>query len=244
MSQLLADVFEPYTFVEAFKFMANRPGLMWDKTVEHLELSGVAMGIALLIAIPVGVWLGHLHRGSFLAINGSNIGRALPSLAVISIGLGIFGIGFTNVVVALIVLAWPPMLTNAYVAVDGVDPNAIEAARGMGMRAHQILLRVELPLALPLIFAGIRTSAVYVVATATLAAFAGGGGLGDIIVNQASYYLSGVIAASIWVSALSFAADFAFGGLQWLVTPRGLRRRLAMIEPDVSTGLRPEPEAA
>lgn len=244
MSQLLADVFEPYTFVEAFKFMANHPGLMWDKTVEHLELSGVAMGIALLIAIPVGVWLGHLHRGSFLAINGSNIGRALPSLAVISIGLGIFGIGFTNVVVALIVLAWPPMLTNAYVAVDGVDPNAIEAARGMGMRAHQILLRVELPLALPLIFAGIRTSAVYVVATATLAAFAGGGGLGDIIVNQASYYLSGVIAASIWVSALSFAADFAFGGLQWLVTPRGLRRRLAMIEPDVSTGLRPEPEAA
>ncbi len=244
MSQLLADVFEPYTFVEAFKFMANHPGLMWDKTGEHLELSGVAMGIALLIAIPVGVWLGHLHRGSFLAINVSNIGRALPSLAVISIGLGVFGIGFTNVVVALIVLAWPPMLTNAYVAVDGVDPNAIEAARGMGMRAHQILLRVELPLALPLIFAGIRTSAVYVVATATLAAFAGGGGLGDIIVNQASYYLSGVIAASIWVSALSFAADFAFGGLQWLVTPRGLRRRLAMIEPDVSTGLRPEPEAA
>jgi osmoprotectant transport system permease protein len=130
------------------------------------------------------------------------------------------------------------MLTNAYVGVDGVDPDAIEAARGMGMRPHQIVLKIELPLALPLIFAGIKTAAVYVVATATLGGVVGGGGLGDIIVNQASYFLKGVIAASIAVAALAFAASFAFGLLQWAVTPRGLRRRgIEMIELDVSTGV-------
>src|SRR5712691_13260791 len=218
--------------------MADNPALMWQKTAEHLQISGAAMGIALLIAIPIGVWLGHIHRGSFVSINISNIGRALPSLAVIAIGLGIFGIGKTNVVFALVVLAFPLMLTNAYVAVDGVDRAAIEAARGMGMRARQILLKVEIPLALPLIFAGIKTAAVYVVATATLGGVVGGGGLGDIIVNQASYFLKGVIAASIAVAALAFAASFAFGLLQWTVTPRGLRRRgMEMIELDVSTGV-------
>jgi osmoprotectant transport system permease protein len=239
---LAYDSFRPSTFPDAFRFMADHPGLMWDKTVEHLRISGLAMGIALLIAIPLGVWLGHVHRGSFLAINIANIGRALPSLAVIAIGLGIFGVGQTNVAFALVVLAFPLMLTNAYVGVDGVDPDAIEAARGMGMRPLQVLLKVELPLALPLIFAGIKTAAVYVVATATLGGVVGGGGLGDIIVNQASYFLRGVIAASIAVAVLSFAANFAFAGLQWAVTPRGLRRRrVKAIEPDVTT---PAAEAA
>jgi osmoprotectant transport system permease protein len=115
------------------------------------------------------------------------------------------------------------MLTNAYVAVDGVDPSAVDAARGMGMRPSEVLLRVELPLALPLIFAGIRTAAVYVIATATLAAVAGGGGLGEIIVNQASYRPPGVVAASMCVAALALVAELAFAGLQRAVTPRGLR---------------------
>jgi osmoprotectant transport system permease protein len=115
------------------------------------------------------------------------------------------------------------MLTNAYVAVDGVDPNAVDAARGMGMRPLEILLRVELPLALPLIFAGIRTAAVYVVATATLPAVAGGGGLGEIIVNQASYGIAGVVAGAICVAALALVAELAFAALQHAVTPRGLR---------------------
>src|SRR5207245_126284 len=141
----------PSTFVDAFRFMYDNPSLMWTKIVEHLVISGEAMGIALLIAIPLGVWLGHLHRGSFLAINLANIGRALPSLAVIAIGLGVFGIGTTNVVFALVVLAFPLMLTNAYVAVDGVDRAAIEAASGMGMKPYQILRKAEIPLAVPLI---------------------------------------------------------------------------------------------
>jgi osmoprotectant transport system permease protein len=238
VSALLADTFRPSTFVHAFRFLGEHPGLVWAKTVEHLELSAAAMALALVIAIPLGVVLGHLHRGSFLAINVANIGRALPSLAVIAIGLAVFGIGFTNVMVALIVLAVPLMLTNAFVAVNGVDPDAVDAAKGMGMRPWQVLVRVELPLALPLIFAGIRTAAVYVVSTATLAAIAGGGGLGDIIVNQASYRLEGVIAAALCVSALALLADFAFGALELAVTPRPLRRRRGrVVEPDVVTGL-------
>jgi osmoprotectant transport system permease protein len=210
-------------FGNAFKFMADHVHLCVTKILEHLALSGAAIGVAVAIALPLGIWLGHIHRGSFLAVNVANIGRALPSLAVIAIGLAVLGIGFLNVMVALVILAVPPILTNAYVAVDGVDPEVVESARGMGMKPRQVLLNVELPLALPLIFAGIRTGAVYVIATATLAAIAGGGGLGDIIVNQANYGLPGVLAGAILVTALAFAAEGLLALLQRAVTPRGLR---------------------
>jgi osmoprotectant transport system permease protein len=225
------------TFVDAVQFLFDNLSLIWDKTVEHLELSGASVGVALAIAIPLGVWLGHLHRGSFLAINVSNVGRALPSLAVISIGLGLLGVGFLNVMVALVILAAPVMLTNAYVAVNQVDADAVRAARGMGMTPLQTLARVELPLALPLIFAGIRTAAVYVVATAPLAALAGGGGLGDIIVNQPTYGPEGVVAGSIAIALLAFATDGVFALLQHFVTPRGLRGRgkERLVEPRVET---------
>ena len=225
------------TFVDAIEFLFDNLGLIWDKTVEHLALSGAAVGVAMLVAIPLGVWLGHLHQGSFVAINVSNVGRALPSLAVISIGLGLLGVGFLNVMVALVILAAPVMLTNAYVAVEQVDADAVRAARGMGMRPLQTLLRVELPLALPLMFAGIRTAAVYVVATAPLAALAGGGGLGDIIVNQPTYGPEGVVAGSIAIAALAFATDGVFALLQHFVTPRGLRKwgKEAVLEARVET---------
>jgi osmoprotectant transport system permease protein len=219
------------TFIDAFRFIFENGSLIWEKTVEQLELSAAALGVAVAIAIPIGAFLGHWHRGSFVAINVSNVGRALPSLAVVAIGISIFGISFTNVMFALVVLAVPPMLTNAYVAVDEVDRDVVQAARGMGMRERDVLFRVELPLALPLIFAGIRTAAVYVVSTATIAAIAGGGGLGDIIVNQASYRFEGVLGAAYCVIALAFLADFLLGGVQHLLSPRGLRRRRAG-EPD------------
>jgi osmoprotectant transport system permease protein len=212
-------------FVDAFSFMGDNLELLVDKTWEHLVLSGAAVGVSLVLAIPLGAWLGHLHRGSFVAINVSNVGRALPSLAVIAIGIGLLGLGFVNVLVALVVLAVPPMLTNAYVAVDQVDRDAVEAARGMGMTPLELFGRIELPLAVPLMFAGIRTAVTYVIASATLAAIAGGGGLGDIIVNQASYGLPGVLAGAIWVAALALVVDVAFGVLQRLITPRPLRRR-------------------
>ena len=224
-------------FKDALSFIPDHTSLLVDKSVEQLLLSGAAIGVALLVALPLGLWLGHLHRGAWLAINVSNIGRALPSLAVIAIGIGILGIGFANVMLALIVLAVPVLLTNTYVAIDGVDRDAVEAARGMGMSELQVLTRVELPLAVPLMFAGIRTASVYVVATAILAGYAGGGGLGEIISNQASYRLAGVLAAAIWVSALAFAANFTFAALQWSLTPRGLRKAPATFEPDVSTGV-------
>jgi osmoprotectant transport system permease protein len=206
--RVIADAFSWGTFPDAIRFIGNHPHLLWDKTLEHLELSGAALGIALAFALPLGIVLGHFHRGSFVAISVSNVGRALPSLVLIAFGILIFGVGFWNNTAALVVLAVPPILTNAYFAVDTIDRNVVEAARGMGMRHRDILLRVELPLAVPLIFAGIRIGAVFVVATATIAAIAGGGGLGQIIVDQASYRLSGVIAASLCVSALAFAVAF------------------------------------
>lgn len=206
-------------------FFADNLSLFASKTGAHLSLSFVAIGLAIVLAMPLGVWLGHLHRGSFLAISVSNIGRALPSLAVISIGIGIIGIGFWNVVVALVILAGPVILTNAFVAVNEIDPDAVQAARAMGMTPLQVLSRVELPLALPLIFAGVRTATVYVVATATLATFAGGGGLGDIVVNEPTYGTGGVIAGALWIVVLIFAIDGLFALAQLRLTPTPLRRQ-------------------
>jgi osmoprotectant transport system permease protein len=221
---ILADL---TVFVDALGFIVDHGDLLWDKTVEHVALSAAAIGVALVVALPLGVVLGHLHRFSWIAISVANVGRALPTLAVIAVLLVFMSIGNTVVAISLVVLAVPPILTNAYVGVSEVEPETVEAARGMGMTEWQILRRVELPLATPLLFAGIRTAVVFVVASATIAAIAGGGGLGEIIVNQAEYRLEGVIAASLLVSGLAFAADAAVGGIQRLVTPRPLRGRHA-----------------
>ena len=220
---MLADQFHPGTFLDAIRFIGDNPGFLATKAVEQLELSGAALGIALLVALPVGVLLGHLHRGSSFAIGASIVGRALPSLVLIGVFLTVLGIGFVNNMVALAVLATGPVLTNAYVAIDGVEPDVVEAARGMGMSRPQILRRVELPLGAPLLFTGIRVAAVTVVATATIAAVAGGGGLGDVIVNQASYRLEGVLGASLCVMALSAGVWLALLALQKAMTTRGLR---------------------
>lgn len=212
-------------FSNALTFIFNNGHLLLTKTETHLAISFEAILISVVIGVPLGVLLGHIHRGSFLAINVSNVGRALPSLAILSILLPVVGITRTNVIITLVILGFPPILTNTYVAVEQVDPDAVEAAKGMGMRPHQVVLGVETKLALPLIFAGIRTAAVFVVATATLAGFFGGGGLGDIIANEASYKLSGVIGASYVLVALALAAQIFFKGLEYAVTPVGLRRQ-------------------
>ena len=210
-------------FTGAFHFIAHNPGFLATKALDQIELSGAAIGITLAVALPLGVILGHFHRGATFAIGASIVGRALPSLVLIGVFLTVLGIGFTNNTVALAVLATGPILTNSYESIDRVDPDAVEAARGLGMTHLQILRRVELPLALPLLFAGIRVAAVTVVATAPIAAVAGGGGLGDIIVNQASYGLSGVLGASFCVMALSAVVFVALLGLQIAVTPGGIR---------------------
>lgn len=224
---ILAETFTPGTFVDAFRFIGDHPGLLLGKIGDQLELSAAAMGVSLALGLPLGLWLGHVRRGALIAIGVSNIGRALPSLAIVAIGLAFFGIGFTNVMIALVVLSFPPILTNAYAGIAEVDHEVVEAARGMGMRWWQVLVRVETPLALPLIFAGIRTAAVYVVATATLAGIVGGGGLGDIIFNQASYRLEGVIGAAYCVSALALLADASFAFVELAVSPRALRKSVS-----------------
>jgi len=220
-------------FTGALEFIADERELILEKTWEHVLLSLAALAVSIAIAVPIGVLLGHLHRGSFVAVNLANIGRALPTLVVIAVGFTFFGLGFTNVMIALVVLAVPPILTNAYVAVDEVDPDAVEAARGMGMTPLQVLRRVELPLALPLLFAGIRTGAVFVVASATIAAIAGGGGLGEILVNQAAYEIEGLVGAAFCVSLLAIGADAGLGLVQRALTPPGLKEKVPAFEPDV-----------
>ena len=208
--------------IDLLNFFADNVSLLVDRTIEHIVICAIAMAVSIAIALPAGVLLGHRHTGSFLAINISNVLRALPSLALIAISLAFIGLSRLNIQIALVALALPPILTNAYTAVDQVDPDAVEAARGMGMSEGQVLRVVELPLSWPLIFAGIRTASVYVIATAPLAALVSGGGLGDIIVNQPTYGLVGVIAATIVTVALAFAVDGLLGVAQRRVTPTGI----------------------
>jgi osmoprotectant transport system permease protein len=213
--------------LDGFPWITDHLSLVFDKTGVHLLIAAIALLIAIAIATPIGVWLGHIHRGSFAAINISNVGRALPSLAVIAIAIGVVGLGRNTLILALVVLAAPVILTNAYVAVDGVDREVVDAARGMGLRERDVLKRVELPLALPLLFGGIRTAAVYVVATVPLGALTGtDGGLGDVIVNQASYRLEGVVGAAICVAVVALLIDGLFAALQRAATPRGLRGQI------------------
>jgi osmoprotectant transport system permease protein len=208
-----------------FTFFSEHRSELIDLSLWTLKLFAAAFGISVAISVPLGVWLGHIHKGRFIAINSSNVGRSLPSLAVIAILITTpLGLGFLSVMVALVVIAVPVILTNAYVAVDGVDRDLLEAARGMGMSGTQALFRVELPLALPLLFAGLRTAALYIMATTPLAAVTGApGGLGDIIANQASYKFEGVVAASLLIAVLAFAADGLFALLQHYATPKSLR---------------------
>ena len=216
----VADQFRPGTFVDAFRFIGDHGHLRLQKTGEHLELSLASLGIALVLALPLGLWLGHLRKGLFVALGVSSVGRALPSLVLIAFGLTVLGVGFWNNTAALTILGIPSILTNAYFGIAGVDPDVVEAARGMGLSERQILLLVELPLGLPLVIAGIRIAAICVLATATLAAIAGGGGLGEIVVNQASYGLAGVVGASLCVSALTLLAALLLGLVGRAASPR------------------------
>lgn len=221
-----------HEFIEAFRFIAHNgavsgePGLpsLIHLVLETLKVGAIGVVISVVFALPLGVWLGHLHRGSFLAINIGNIGRALPSLAVLAIGDAFLGLGLTVVELMLVILAVPPIVTNAYLGVDGVERDLVDAAKGMGMSGFEILTLVELPLAVPLIFAGVRTAAVFVISTTTIAALAGfSGSLGDIIANETSYHFSGVLGAAICVAALALVVDGALTLLQRALTPRGLR---------------------
>ena len=183
---------------------------------EHVQLSGLSVGIAAAIALPLGLYLGHTGRGGFIAINVANLGRALPSLALIALGLVAsialgLGLGFWPALFALVPLAIPPILTNTFVAMRGVDRDTVEAARGMGLRESQILTLVELPLALPLVLAGVRTASVNVIATATLGAVVAGGALGRYIVDgMALQEYDRLFAGALLVALLAIATELLF----------------------------------
>ncbi len=192
---------------------------------DHLALSAVALAIGIAVAVPLGIWLGHTGRGTFLAVGIANVGRAVPSIALIALFFAFLGTGFVNVALALALLAIPPILANAYVGIRLVEPDTVDAARGMGMTGPQIVRRVELPLALPLVVGGIRTSAVNVVATAAIAPLAGVSSLGDPIIAFGVYGESGRLGASIVVAAVAVATEVTFGLAQRLADPLPSTRR-------------------
>ncbi|TML59302.1 MAG: ABC transporter permease [Actinobacteria bacterium] len=233
VSAFLAAVPAPFSVASVVRWLTaaahwhGRAGIP-RRLVEHLTMSGAAVLTALVLALPVGLVLGHLRRGGFLAVNVSNVGRAIPSFAILVVAVQLLGIrevlGINRpAYIALVALAVPPVVTNTYVAMAGVDDELREAARGMGMTGRQVLVRVELPAAVPLVMAGVRTAAVQVVATATLAAVVGSGGLGVFITaGLAQRDFVQVTAGALLVAALSVLTDLSLGAVQRAVTPTGL----------------------
>jgi osmoprotectant transport system permease protein len=195
----------------------------------HVELSAISLGLAAAVAVPLGMAVGHTRRGQFATVSITNIGRAIPSFALLVLAFIVvsnlrpsLGFSMLPTLIALVVLAIPPILINTYVGVEGVDPSTVEAARGMGLSPRQVLVEIEVPLAAPLIMAGLRTSAVAVVATATLAGFAGGGGLGVFL--YLGFAQPGqeqiLIGGAILVAVLAILTDVVFALLERVVTPK------------------------
>jgi len=199
------------------------------RILEHLVLSGLATLLAVLVALPIGVLFGHSGRGGFFAVNVANLGRALPSMALLALALPIafalkLGLGFWPTFLALVPLGIPPILTNSYVAIREVDRDVVEAARGMGFREDQVLRRVELPIAAPIIISGVRNAAVAIVATATLGALVAGGGLGRYIVDGlARQEYERLFVGALLVALLAIATEVGFGLAERVLVSAGVR---------------------
>jgi osmoprotectant transport system permease protein len=196
------------------------------RLIQHLEYTALAVLVAALIALPLGLLIGHFGRGGFLVVTLANFGRALPTLGLVVVAYLITSGSSASVLVALVVLAIPPILVNTYEGVLGVDRDIKDAARGMGMTEPQVLLRAEIPVATPLILLGMRTAAIQVVATATIAAYIGLGGLGRYIIDglaRSDYAM--VAGGAIVVVALALAVQVLFVGIRRLTVPAGLRRQ-------------------
>jgi len=206
----------------------TNPGGLLDRLREHLVITFWAVLLGCVIGLPLGIWLGHRGRGGGVVVTVANLTRALPTLALLTIlPLTAIGFGKLPVILALAVFAVPPLLANAYTGLRSVDPETKEAAIGMGLSGGQLLRRVELPLAVPYLAAGLRTAAVQVVATATLATFVNGGGLGQIITAGFGLGISvggaQIVAGGIVVVLLALLVEALFAGVERLVTPRPLR---------------------
>ncbi|HEX3172847.1 MAG TPA: ABC transporter permease subunit [Solirubrobacterales bacterium] len=194
-----------------------------ELTLNQLEVTLLALALSLLIALPVGLYFGHRGSGELLAVGIGNAGRAVPELALIAFMAAAIGVGVLNLTIALAVLGVPPILTNTFVGIRQVDRASVDAARGMGMSELEVLRRVEVPLAIPTIFSGIRTATINIVATATIAPLAGVLTLGDFIINHNVYGDDGVLAGAILVALLALALELSLAGLQRLLTSKGLK---------------------
>jgi osmoprotectant transport system permease protein len=194
------------------------------RLVEHLGYTALTLLIALVIAVPVGAWIGHTGRGGFAVVGLANGLRALPTLGLLVLIVGATGLGLLGPITALVILAVPPILAGTYAGVRNVDPAVVDAARGMGMRGREVLLKVELPNALPLIIGGIRSSVLQVISTASIAAYVALGGLGRFIIDGLAIRdFPQMIAGSVLVALLAIVADLMLAGLQTLVVSPGLR---------------------
>lgn len=194
-----------------------------ELTVNQLEVTFLALALALFVALPIGLYLGHRGTGELLAIGLGNAGRAIPELALIAFMAAAIGVGLLNVTIALAVLGIPPILTNAFVGIRQVDRSTVDAARGMGMSEFEVLRKVEMPLAVPTLMTGVRGATINILATATIAPLAGVLTLGDFIINRNVYGDNGVLAGAILVALLALLLEFALAGLQRLLTSRGLK---------------------
>ena len=203
--------------LDAYRYFLDNQARFWDATGRHLVFSLTSLAISVLVCVPLGIWIARRVHLAQYAINFFGALRLVPSLAILFLALPYLGTGFRPALFALTALAFPPVLINTYAGLRNVDSAVVEAAHGMGMAPSQILRRVEVPLALPAMIAGIRTAAVEVISSATLAAFIGGGGLGDFItrgfaLNEPRIMLVGAVP----VALLALASEAAFGTLQWL----------------------------
>lgn len=202
------------------------PGGAIQRLVEHLGYITIAMVVALVIAVPVGAWIGHTGRGGFLVVGAVNGLRALPTLGLVVLMVTVLalGLGPTGPLIALIILAIPPILAGTYAGIRNVDRAVVDAARGMGMQERDTLLKVELPNALPLILGGIRGAMLQVISTATIAAYVGLGGLGRFIIDGLALQdFPQMIGGSILVAVLAIVADLLLAALQKLIVSPGLQ---------------------
>lgn len=194
-----------------------------ELALKQIEVSLLALVVAMIVAIPIGLYFGHKGTGELLAIGLGNAGRAVPELAVIALLAAAVGVGLPTLTVALALLGVPPILTNTFTGIDEVDKPTIDAARGIGMTEFEILRKVEAPMAVPSIMSGIRTSSINIIATATIAPLAGVLTLGNFILNENVYGANGVLAGAIVVAVLALVFEFGLAGIQRRLTSKGLK---------------------
>lgn len=205
-------------------FLRNNGQELFKKALEHLEISVIALLIAVIVAVPIGIMLSRMKRTSNVVLTIAGVLQTIPTLAVLAIMIPIFGVGKMAAIIALFIYVLLPILNNTVLGVQQIDSNLKDAAKSMGMTRLQMMKDVELPLALPLILSGVRLSAVYVISWATLASYVGAGGLGDFVFNGLNLYNANmIIAAAIAVTILALIVDFVLSRIEKWAVPKGLK---------------------